>query len=86
MEGGEVYDRLEKEGCLPESDVVQITRQVIEAINYCHSQKIAHRDLKPENILLEKDRLSVKLVDFGLSADFTNASKTILNKTSILTL
>ena len=28
------------------------TRQMLEALKYCHSESILHRDLKPENILL----------------------------------
>lgn len=41
---------------------------MLEAVNYCHKEKIAHRDLKPENILfLNGSSLELKLIDFGLS-------------------
>merc|ERR1719419_521245 len=41
-------------------------KQLIDGIEYCHSQKIAHRDLKPENLLMG-DGFLVKLVDFGFA-------------------
>ena len=45
---------------------------MVEAISYCHNQKIAHRDLKPENILLKcPDKADLKVIDFG-SACFKN--------------
>lgn len=41
---------------------------MLDAINYCHKEKIAHRDLKPENFLfLNNETLNIKLIDFGLS-------------------
>ena len=44
----------------------------MQAINYCHSNKICHRDLKPENFLfLTKEKDSpLKVIDFGLSRVF----------------
>jgi serine/threonine protein kinase len=41
---------------------------VLEAIAYCHSQKIVHRDIKPENLMfLNKKSNNLKLIDFGLA-------------------
>jgi TPR repeat protein len=44
-----------------------ISKQIIEAINYLHSQSppIVHRDLKPENILMN-DEFNIELCDFGV--------------------
>lgn len=44
-------------------------RQILMALNYCHSENIVHRDLKPENFLFQsKDANSdLKIIDFGLS-------------------
>ena len=43
--------------------------QILDAVKYIHSKKLAHRDLKPSNIfqcLGDKHRL--KVGDFGLVA------------------
>lgn len=44
----------------------------MQALNYCHMNKICHRDLKPENFLLltKADDSPIKMIDFGLSKFF----------------
>lgn len=49
--GGELFDRIISEGRFCEEDAKACIRSLLEALAYCHSQKIAHRDIKPENIL-----------------------------------
>ena len=48
-------------------------RQAFYALCYLHNNKICHRDIKPENFLLfkEDDDSYVKLIDFGLSKDYS---------------
>lgn len=48
-------------------------KQVLSAINYCHSSNIVHRDLKPENLLIDKEEVNpkIKIIDFGTSQHFT---------------
>ncbi len=52
-------------------------KQVLSAINYCHTRKIVHRDLKPENLLLDKDtdNPKIKIIDFGTSQVFDGEKK-----------
>ncbi|XP_013186869.1 ovarian-specific serine/threonine-protein kinase Lok [Amyelois transitella] len=69
MQGGELFDRITKQGRLTEQLTRFYFRQMILAVKYLHSQGITHRDLKPENVLLESkdEKTLVKITDFGLS-------------------
>ena len=45
-------------------------QQLLEALRYIHTEKIAHRDVKPENLLLSASSMEfdvLKLCDFGLA-------------------
>jgi serine/threonine protein kinase len=46
--------------------LMNLLRQVSQALNYLHERGIAHRDIKPANILIDKYGRP-KLADFGLS-------------------
>jgi serine/threonine protein kinase len=51
---------------MDEAEAKSVFRQIMLALDYCHSQGIAHRDIKLENILIDSTN-SVKLIDFGFS-------------------
>jgi serine/threonine protein kinase len=68
IDGGELFDFIIKRGHLSEQEAMQITKQLMDALRYLHTdQKIVHRDLKPENILMVKDTMQIKLIDFGFA-------------------
>src|SRR5437899_11030962 len=58
--------RIEREGPLPEADIVRIVREVARALLFAHAQGVIHRDLKPDNILIRADGSAV-LSDFGIA-------------------
>ncbi|KAK8839441.1 hypothetical protein M9Y10_031794 [Tritrichomonas musculus] len=62
-------DTLKHKKKLDYNKFVYYAKQILEALSYCHSQKIAHRDIKPDNIFLDNYD-HVKLADFGLSKYF----------------
>ena len=70
--GGELFDKIIQKGFFSEEEARIVFRQMMLALNYCHSEQVAHRDLKPENFLLLNNSADwpLKLIDFGLSFMF----------------
>jgi len=50
---------------LPE--IIDISVQVVAALDAAHEAKIVHRDIKPENIMMRRRDGVVKVLDFGLA-------------------
>lgn len=44
-----------------------LAKQLCDALDYAHEEKVVHRDLKPANMMLDR-RGRLKLADFGLAA------------------
>ena len=63
-------DLVTKKGCLPEHRCKSILKQIVNAIDYCHRNKIIHRDMKLENVIkanADPDCNLIKIVDFGIA-------------------
>ncbi|XP_065083093.1 serine/threonine-protein kinase BRSK2 [Ochlerotatus camptorhynchus] len=67
VSGGELFDYLVKKGRLTPKEARKFFRQIISALDFCHSHSICHRDLKPENLLLD-DKNNIKIADFGMAS------------------
>jgi len=81
LKGGNLRDKLDKEGPLPVKDCLRHIRDLASALDYAHSQfkpplhhpdeepeqkPLLHYDIKPENILFDESG-HVKLSDFGIA-------------------
>ena len=60
-----------KRNILSESWLCFLSRQILDALNYCHKCKIAHMDLKLQNVVID-DYLNAKLIDFSISINYQN--------------
>jgi serine/threonine protein kinase len=68
MAGGNLADRIEQQGPLPEAEAVQLITQVGRALHWAHQRKLVHRNVKPDNILLTGCG-QAKLAGLGLVKD-----------------
>ena len=65
-ENGELFHYIVERQRLNEEEASFFFYQLINGLEYIHSENIVHRDLKPENLLLGKYNI-LKIIDFGLS-------------------
>jgi serine/threonine protein kinase len=66
IEGGSLYDKLEREGNFTEKQTAELIRQVADGLQHLHAHDILHQDIKPDNILIGKNETYL-LMDFGIS-------------------
>jgi formylglycine-generating enzyme required for sulfatase activity len=72
VEGGSLRQLLRREGCLKPERAVALMRDICAGVGAAHRKQIFHRDLKPDNVIVlppdeERERETVKVVDFGLA-------------------
>ena len=66
---GDLLDLLTRKGVLAEAEALRYFREIVSAVEFLHTQRIAHRDLKLENVLISASG-SCKLADFGLAHEY----------------
>ena len=49
LEGGELFDRIVEKSTYMEAEARDLSKTLIQAIEYCHLRQVAHRDLKVSN-------------------------------------
>ena len=68
VEGRLLRQIMSQQKKFPPERAVRITLEILEALQYIHSQGVVHRDLKPENVMVDADD-HIKLIDFGIASN-----------------
>lgn len=76
VDGDSLQDVLDSKRKLETAEVLDILRQIAEALDYSHQKSIVHRDIKPSNILLHQTSI-VKVTDFGIARIASNGVNTV---------
>ncbi|TNN12301.1 Myosin light chain kinase, smooth muscle isoform 1 [Schistosoma japonicum] len=78
--GGELFERIIDESFnLNESRCIKFMHEILQGVEYMHSQNVIHLDLKPENILcLSATSFKTKIIDFGLARFYQNQNLCVL--------
>ncbi|VDP28372.1 unnamed protein product [Schistosoma margrebowiei] len=78
--GGELFERIIDESFnLNESRCIKFMHEILQGVEYMHSQNVIHLDLKPENILcLSATSFKTKIIDFGLARFYQDQNLCVL--------
>jgi len=58
------------------TEILDISIQILSALDAAHEAKIVHRDIKPENVMIRSRDHVVKVLDFGIAKATESASST----------
>ncbi len=73
LEGKPLQSLVEKGGVLTEQQVLQIAREIVNALDLVHSANLLHRDIKPDNIMMVQR--GAVLIDFGSARAIAGGAK-----------
>lgn len=65
-DGGTLLDLIRSDGLSPKLKH-QLTKDILNGLEYLRLKGIVHRDLKPENILYSKSYGTFTIADFGIA-------------------
>ena len=83
VDGRTLRDVLRTEGRLLPSRALEVTGQVLRALEYSHRAGIVHRDIKPANVMLTRAG-DVKVMDFGISRALSDATSTMTQTAAVV--
>lgn len=75
VRGEDLEQIIEREGALPEAQVLEWADQICDVLDHLHSKGLIYRDMKPSNIMIDEADGKIKLVDFGIAKVFKPTEK-----------
>src|SRR3954466_2231943 len=83
VDGRTLRDVLQTEGQLLPQRALEITGDILAALDYSHRAGIIHRDIKPGNVMLTRAG-DVKVMDFGIARALTGATSTMTQTAAVV--
>ena len=83
VEGRTLRDILREEHKILPQRALEITSDILDALDYSHRQGIVHRDIKPGNVMLTPAG-QVKVMDFGIARAIADASSAMTQTAAVV--
>ena len=76
IDGHTLAAELPKGRCLGKQQVIHLLTEILEILDFVHSQGVIHRDIKPDNLIRRRSDGKLVLIDFGAvkQIQFTEAT------------
>jgi len=75
IRGSSLSDLLRSEAPFEMSRTLEISRDVLRALEAMHKNNIIHRDIKPGNIMVQEETGEAVIIDFGIAKDIVGGTR-----------
>ena len=79
----DVFDFITRHQDMDEDLVRRIFKQIVQTVIDCCERGVVHLDVKDENIILDRQSLTVKLIDFGAAMELEEGEYTVYDGTQV---
>jgi len=83
VEGKTLREMLREEPSISTGTALEITEEVLRALDYSHRAGIVHRDIKPGNVMITEAG-QVKVMDFGIARAMGDAGQTMTQTSMVV--
>ncbi|MHB8126839.1 MAG: protein kinase domain-containing protein [Desulfitobacteriaceae bacterium] len=60
-------------------EFLEIALEITQCLEHIHKNQVIHKDINPSNIIYNPDTKVIKMIDFGISSDFSFETMQVLN-------